>query len=445
MTHGPPGEEQVRELLEGWPALGHDLELVAIDTERVDRLDEQSAADALEVQLGDAVVAHALDRIWWDQEQLQARLVPKDPDRRVVEAGRDDRLVRVRGDLPRGGAVEDAIDANDRAERGYRVGFQRAPVGLNELVRRREANRVRVLGDDDGGRRVVSRDPVRDIEVEQVVERRRVALDQGRVGDAGRSVRGLPIECAALVGVLAIAQVTDLLEDHREALRVVRAGELVQVRRDLRVVGGDGPERLRGELGLQLRADVAALAQLGQDLRVLVRTGDRDDARGVAGGRAEEGSPTHIDHLDRLVDADERSPDLCTEGLHVDDHDIDGLDAFPFQLLELVGLVTAGEDPGVDRVVEGLDRAAEHRCDARELRDRVHLDPVLGEVVARAIRGKQRNVEGLEAPRKRGDAIPRRDREQRSQPQSLHVVSVEFQGETTGRAPIGVWSRGPGV
>ena len=54
--------------------------------------------------------------------------------------------------------------------------------------------------------------------------------------------------------------------------------------------------------------------------------------------------------------------------------------------------------------------------------DRPHLYRDLGEVLPRSVRGKQLDVERLEASRKDRDSVPRRDREQRSHPQSLHVV-----------------------
>ena len=62
----------------------------------------------------------------------------------------------------------------------------------------------------------------------------------------------LAIEAPPLVRVLAVAEVGDLLEDHREARREGRAGELVEVGRDLGVIGSDRTERLGGELGAEL-------------------------------------------------------------------------------------------------------------------------------------------------------------------------------------------------
>ena len=67
MAHGAPGEEQVGELLQRRPPLGDDLQLAAVQAELVVRLDEQPAADALEVEVGDAVVAQALGGVGRDE------------------------------------------------------------------------------------------------------------------------------------------------------------------------------------------------------------------------------------------------------------------------------------------------------------------------------------------------------------------------------------------
>jgi hypothetical protein len=76
-----------------------------------------------------------------------------------------------------------------------------------------------VLHDRHRRGRVVARDEVRRVEVEQVVERRPVALELRRVGEGGAPMRGLAIEGRVLVRVLAVAQVVDLLQDEREPAR----------------------------------------------------------------------------------------------------------------------------------------------------------------------------------------------------------------------------------
>ena len=198
---------------------GDDLEPPAIEPEVVDALDQQPAGDALEVEAGDAVVAHALGRVGRDGQQLEPGLAAQDPDRRLAEAGRHDRLVRVGRDLARRRPVELAIDPDDPAERGDRVGLEGVAVGLDELVVRGEPDRIGVLDDGDRGGRVVAGDPVRGVEVEQVVERRHLALQPRRVGERPAAVRRLAVERGVLVRVLPVAQVVDLLEDERQVAR----------------------------------------------------------------------------------------------------------------------------------------------------------------------------------------------------------------------------------
>jgi hypothetical protein len=92
----------------------------------------------------------------------------------------------------------------------------------------------------------------------------------GRIGEAAGAMRRLAVERRPLVWVLAVAQVVNLLEDDREALREDVARQLVEVCRDLRVVRGDRAERVGGELGPQLGGEMAVLPQLGDDDRVML-------------------------------------------------------------------------------------------------------------------------------------------------------------------------------
>ena len=195
----------------------------------------------------------------------------------------------------------------------------------------------------------------------QVVERRPLAAQLGRVGERSAAVRRLAVERRGLVRVLAVAQVGDLLEDEGEARRKHVPRDLVEVGGDLGVVGGDRAERLGREERPELRRHEAVLAQLGDEAGVVVGARDRGDAGGVPGGCAEEGCSTHVDHLDRLVDADEPGTDRRGERRDVDDDDVDQPDRVRLELAQLFGDVATGEDPGVDRGVERLDLAADER------------------------------------------------------------------------------------
>jgi hypothetical protein len=205
--------------------------------------------------------------------------------------------------------------------------------------------------------------------------------------------------------VLAVPQVGDLLEDHREPRRERCPGELVEVGGDLGVVGGDGPERLGGELGAELCRNHSELAQLGDHLGVVLGLRDGRDAGRVPGGRAEQRRPAHVDQLDCLVDPDVAPADFRGERLHVDDHEVDRADAVLGQLVELGLDVAPREDAGIDRGVERLDLPADERRDLRQVGDRRDLDALSGEVLPRAVGGIDLDVELTQLASEGGNSL----------------------------------------
>ena len=106
-------------------------------------------------------------------------------------------------------------------------------------------------------------------------------------------------------------------------------------------------------------ADLPELAELVDDPLVVRGIRGSGHAGRVAGCGAEQRRASDVDHLDRFVEADELGPDGRGERLHVDDDQVDQADSLFLELLELRGNVASGEDPGVDRVVERLDLAAD--------------------------------------------------------------------------------------
>ena len=157
------------------------------------------------------------------------------------------------------------------AERADAVALEGAPERLGEIDLRGEAARVAVLDDRHRRRLEVARDAPRRVEVEQVVEAQVLAGDLVRGADGAARMRGIGVERAQLVRVLAVAQIGLLLDRHREAAREHRAGADVQVGRDLGVVGGGDGERLRGELLARLGAHVAERLDVAQHRPVLRR------------------------------------------------------------------------------------------------------------------------------------------------------------------------------
>ena len=227
-------------------------------------------------------------------------------------------------------------------------------------------------------------------------------------------MRGLAVERGTLVRVLAVGQVRDLLQNEREALRIDVVGDLVEIGRDLRVVGGHGAECIGSEAVAGVGGDLAERPQLLEHGGVVLRPADGDDAGGVPGGSAEERRARDVDQLDRLVDADVPSADLRREGLDVDDDEVDEADPVLHQLLQLVRVVPPGEDAGVDRRMKGADLAADERGNGRQVADRGRLDAVRGKMLAGAVRGEQLHAQGLQLSRERGDSLAPGNREQRT-------------------------------
>ena len=135
------------------------------------------------------------------------------------------------------------------------------------------------------------------------------------------------------------------------------------------------------------------------------RIRDRRDAGRIARGRAEQRRAGDVDHLDRLVEPDELDPDGRRERLDVDDDDVDEADPLRLELLELGGDVAAGEDARVDRVMEGLDLAADVGLALGQRRDRRDLDALGGKVVAGALRRDDLDPEAEEVAREVDDPV----------------------------------------
>jgi hypothetical protein len=116
-----------------------------------------------------------------------------------------------------------------------------------------------------------------------------------------------------------------------------------------------------------------------------------------------------IDHLDRLVDADEPGPDRWRERGDVDDHEVDRRDALRLEVGHLLGHVAPGEDARIHGVMERLDLAADRAAAVSQVVDRSDFDPLTGQILARALGREHLHVECLEFPRERSDALPIRD------------------------------------
>ena len=98
--------------------------------------------------------------------------------------------------------------------------------------------------------------------------------------------------------------------------------------------------------------------------------------------------------------------DLGREGAHVDDHQIERLEAVLGQLGQLLRAIAAREDAGVDRGVERLDLAAEEGRDVGEGGDGRGLDAFRAQRLPGPVGGVELDAQALQLLREVDDALP---------------------------------------
>ena len=202
--------------------------------------------------------------------------------------------------------------------------------------------------------------------------------------------------------VLAVGEVEHLLEARDQQLRErVPVGEPA---RDRRLVGGGHREGLGRERPARLERDLARLPQLGQDRPVALGPADRRDVREVLRGRAQHRRAADVDHLDGVLLLHAVPRDDLREGIEVDADEVERLDAVLVERREVVGVVAAGEDRGVDARVKRLDASAEELGDLGQVLDALDVDPVLGQVVGGAAARDELDAEVGEPARELGRA-----------------------------------------
>jgi hypothetical protein len=243
----------------------------------------------------------------------------------------------------------------------------RAEVGAGDRVERircrgRDAARVGVLDDRDGGLDHVVRGPQRGIRVDVVVVRHLLALQLRRLGDAVAA--GARVDRTALVRVLAVAEGREALGLDREVggeVAVVLQRALGEPRRDGRVVRGRVGERAGGELAA-LRDRGAALGDRRDDAGVRLRRDDDRDVGVVLGRGAHHGGAADVDLLDHVV-ADRTGGDGLDERVQVHHDELERRDVELGELTLVILEAQVGEQAAVDLRVQRLHPAVEHLGD----------------------------------------------------------------------------------
>ena len=105
---------------------------------------------------------------------------------------------------------------------------------------------------------------------------------------------------------------------------------------------------------------------------------DDGDGAVVFGGAAEHRGAADVDVLDGFLEGDVSGlATVCLEGVEIDHHEVDGLDAVCLRLGDVLRIVAQIEEPAVDLRMEGLDAAIENFGEAGEVGDLGDGDPLL--------------------------------------------------------------------
>src|SRR6266850_3601445 len=192
-------------------------EILDGERSRVARLHQQTAADALVVVRLRAVGQRHL-------QHPEVSFPGKDLLCFRLDARRDHHLGELGGERFGGLRVERAVERQDPAESRHRIGLERLRVGFREGVGDGGAAGVGVL-DDHAGRVGEALDalPCR-VRVGDVVVGQFLSLDLAVGGDPARRAAFVTVKSRSLVGVLAVAEVFDLLELQVEHLRIFLPG-----------------------------------------------------------------------------------------------------------------------------------------------------------------------------------------------------------------------------
>ena len=381
----PPGEQQIGQLVFGRGPSGHDLQVGGFNAAVVTVLQQQAARDALAIPffwrhgIPGAGFQHANVRFGRQQGQGGRIDVGREDD--LDELPVDDGLGRFR--------IQRAVEGDDAAERGSRVGRVGPVIGLGQAGAQRHAAGVGMLDDDAGRLRAETLDALqRRVGVGDVVVGEFLALDLlGRGNGATRGV-GFDVESALLMRIFAITHALGMTKaQHQRVGEGFAALDLAQVRGDGGVVGGGMAEALDGQAeAAGVGQGATGGTQFFQHGGVVGGIDHHADRVMVLGRGADHGRSADVDILDGILQRAIGLGHGRLEGIEVHDHKIDWADA----MLLHDGLVGAAptEDAAVNAGMQRLDAAAHHFREAGVFRNLDRFDALLGQGLVRTTRGQ---------------------------------------------------------
>ena len=283
----------------------------------------------------------------------------------------------------RGFRVNSLVEADDPPKCREWIGRKRVPVGVRQAPADGGAAGAGVLDHDGGGAFELADEPQHGLQVEVVVEGKRLAVKLSRRGKSDWIGQGAPVEGGLLVWVLAVAELADSLVRLKEELRkrlsvACPAGEVAV---DGRVVARGVRESIQRKLTAgRIGYRSVLLAHLLQD-RLIASRADNDGHRPIVlRRRSHHGGPADVDVLDGVHQAHVRLRDCLLERVEVHRNQIDERNAVLLRGRQVLRIVAEGQQSAVDLRMQGLDPAVHHLGKAGVVGDIGDLDPALSQV-----------------------------------------------------------------
>ncbi len=226
----------------------------------------------------------------------------------------------------------------------------------------------------------------RGLQVDDVVVAEFLALKLLAVGHA--LARAVAVQRGFLVRVLAVAQIESLVEGEPQRLGKSCArgeveliaflpggGDALQRRRNRRIVGRRGSERLLCQAPFRLQRErSAARLHLLCDRVVIAGRGHNSDVLKIFCRRTHHRRAANVDVLDDVVELDARLGDGLLEGVQIDHDHVDRLDAVLGDGGAMLRVIADVQDAAMHLGMQSLDATVEHFRKAGEVGNVLHGD-----------------------------------------------------------------------
>ena len=396
-----PREHEIVELGRSRLALGDDPEIGFRHHALIARLHEQAAVHA-------AIFVTNVARFQAARAQHSNVLFASTHFERLgFDFRRDDQLDELTiDDGACGRCVQRTIERDDAAECGSGIGLECLVVRRERVGSDSYAAGICVFHDYAGWLGKLTHAFECSVAICDVVVRECLALQLRRAADARALQVGNRVERAALVRILAVAQIHAFAEMQSERRRELGSrilGHTREIASHGRVVARRVRVGLRCEPSARLLAHTAVRRNLVQDAGVVAGVHHDAHAIVILRGRTDHRRPADVDVLDRVFECAIRLRDRRGERIEIHHHQIDRIDAM--RAHHFIVDVATSQQSAVNLRMQRLHATIHDFRKAGVRRHFGHLDAILFEQRGGAARRENRDAPLLQCTSEIDEAV----------------------------------------